>query len=162
MLRLLVNGSRSGLKWWLGITIRGKLKMSCYVMLEFTAKPGTDPAALEALRISLAESRTKEGCQSIELTVNEDDRNNMLLGDAVGFAEALSELSRLARGKWRREALCGRDSQWVIDPIFQYRGRIRKPGANVGSLLRCFSPPAGLLSSGPDAASRFPDIDLPD
>jgi hypothetical protein len=44
------NGSRSGLEWSLGIECdQGKLKMSCYVMLEFTAKPGTDPAALEAL-----------------------------------------------------------------------------------------------------------------
>jgi hypothetical protein len=35
-------------EWWLGIDSEGKIKMSCYVMLEFTAKPGTDPAALEA------------------------------------------------------------------------------------------------------------------
>ena len=53
--------------------------MSCYVMLEFTAKPGTDPAALEALRVSLEESRKKDGCESIELTVNQDAPDNMLL-----------------------------------------------------------------------------------
>ena len=29
--------------------------------------------------MSLAESRRKEGCESIELTINQDDRNNMLL-----------------------------------------------------------------------------------
>ena len=53
--------------------------MSCYVMLEFTAKPGTGPAVLEALREALPETRNKDGCNSLELTVNQDNRDNMLL-----------------------------------------------------------------------------------
>ena len=53
--------------------------MPCYVMLEFTAKPGTGPAVLEALRAALPETRNKEGCESVEVTVNQDDRDNMLL-----------------------------------------------------------------------------------
>ena len=53
--------------------------MPCYVMLEFTAKPGTGPAVLEALREALPETRNKDGCNSLELTVNQDNRDNMLL-----------------------------------------------------------------------------------
>ena len=53
--------------------------MPCYVMLEFTAKPGTGPEVLEALRNALPETRNKEGCNSLEVTINQDDRDNMLL-----------------------------------------------------------------------------------
>lgn len=53
--------------------------MPCYVMLEFTAKPGTGPALLEDLRAALPETRNKEGCNSVEVTVNQDDRDNVLL-----------------------------------------------------------------------------------
>jgi quinol monooxygenase YgiN len=48
-------------------------------MLEFTAKPGTGPAVLEALRGALPETRNKDGCNSLEVTVNQDNRDNMLL-----------------------------------------------------------------------------------
>jgi quinol monooxygenase YgiN len=51
----------------------------CYVMLEFTAKPGTGPAVLEALREALPQTRNKDGCNSLEVTVNQDNRDNMLL-----------------------------------------------------------------------------------
>jgi quinol monooxygenase YgiN len=54
-------------------------QMSCYVMLEFTAKPGTGSAVLDALRVALPETRNKEGCESLDVTVNQDDRDNMLL-----------------------------------------------------------------------------------
>lgn len=53
--------------------------MSCYVMLEFTAKPGTGSAILEALRGELQVTRGKEGCESLELTVNQDNPDNMLI-----------------------------------------------------------------------------------
>jgi quinol monooxygenase YgiN len=53
--------------------------MPCYVMLEFTAKPGTGPAVLEALRGALPETRNKDGCNSLEVTVNQDNRDNLLL-----------------------------------------------------------------------------------
>ena len=53
--------------------------MPCYVMLEFTARPGTGPAVLEALREALPETRNKDGCNSLEVTVNQDNRDNMLL-----------------------------------------------------------------------------------
>ena len=53
--------------------------MSCYVMLEFTAKPGTGPALLEGLRVALPETRNKEGCESVEVTVNQDSQDNILL-----------------------------------------------------------------------------------
>jgi len=53
--------------------------MTCYVMLEFTAKGGTGPALLEGLREALPETRNKEGCESVEVTVNQDDQDNMLL-----------------------------------------------------------------------------------
>ncbi|MCW5746729.1 MAG: antibiotic biosynthesis monooxygenase [Alphaproteobacteria bacterium] len=53
--------------------------MPCYVMLEFTAKPGTGPDVLAALREALPETRNKDGCLSLDVTVNQDDRDNMLL-----------------------------------------------------------------------------------
>ena len=48
-------------------------------MLEFTAKPGTGPALREELRGALPETRNKKGCESVEVTVNQDDGDNMLL-----------------------------------------------------------------------------------
>jgi quinol monooxygenase YgiN len=48
-------------------------------MLEFTAKPGTGPGVLEALREALPETRNKDGCNSLEVTVNQDNPDNMLL-----------------------------------------------------------------------------------
>jgi quinol monooxygenase YgiN len=53
--------------------------MPCYVMLEFTAKPGTGPAMLDALREALPETRNKPGCESLEVTVNQDNGDNILL-----------------------------------------------------------------------------------
>jgi quinol monooxygenase YgiN len=53
--------------------------MSCYVMLEFTAKKGTGPAVLEGLRAALPITRSKEGCCNLELTVNQDGPDNMLI-----------------------------------------------------------------------------------
>jgi len=48
-------------------------------MLEFTAKPGTGPAVLELLRVALPDTRNKEGCNSLEVTVNQDNSDNMIL-----------------------------------------------------------------------------------
>jgi quinol monooxygenase YgiN len=48
-------------------------------MLEFTAKPGTGPALAEALKLVLPVTRQKEGCESLQLTVNQDDPDNMVI-----------------------------------------------------------------------------------
>jgi quinol monooxygenase YgiN len=53
--------------------------MPCYVMLEFTAKKGTGHALLEGLRGELPTTRSKNGCQSLELTVNQDSPDNMII-----------------------------------------------------------------------------------
>ncbi|WP_428673807.1 putative quinol monooxygenase [Reyranella sp.] len=53
--------------------------MSCYVVLEFTAKPGTGPALAEALKQALPITRQKQGCESLQLTVNQDDSDNMAI-----------------------------------------------------------------------------------
>jgi quinol monooxygenase YgiN len=53
--------------------------MTCYVMLECTAKPGAGPAVLELLRVALPDTRNKDGCESLEATVNQDDTDNILL-----------------------------------------------------------------------------------
>ncbi len=53
--------------------------MPCYVMLEFTAKPGTGATVLEALREALPETRNKDGCLSLDVTVNQDDPDNVVL-----------------------------------------------------------------------------------
>jgi quinol monooxygenase YgiN len=53
--------------------------MPCYVMLEFTAKKGAGQQVLEELRQALPETRNKDGCLSVDVTVNQDDPDNVLL-----------------------------------------------------------------------------------
>jgi heme-degrading monooxygenase HmoA len=53
--------------------------MPCYVMLEFTAKKGTGPVLLEGLRAALPVTRGKDGCRSLELTVNQNNTDNMII-----------------------------------------------------------------------------------
>jgi quinol monooxygenase YgiN len=53
--------------------------MSCYVTLEFTAKPGTGAALAEVLKQVLPVTRQKDGCESLQLTVNQDDSDNMVI-----------------------------------------------------------------------------------
>jgi quinol monooxygenase YgiN len=53
--------------------------MTCYVMLEFTAKKEAGATLLEGLRAALPATRTKEGCQSVELTANQDNPDNMII-----------------------------------------------------------------------------------
>lgn len=53
--------------------------MSCYVMLEFTAKPGTGAALAEGLKQALPATRHREGCESLQLTVNQDNPDNMTI-----------------------------------------------------------------------------------
>lgn len=53
--------------------------MSCYVTLEFTAKRGTGAALAEALKQALPVTRQKDGCESLQLTVNQDDPDNMII-----------------------------------------------------------------------------------
>ncbi len=53
--------------------------MACYVMLEFTARKGTGSALLEMLRTALPVTRAKDGCRSLELTVNQDNTDNMII-----------------------------------------------------------------------------------
>jgi quinol monooxygenase YgiN len=53
--------------------------MTCYVMVECTAKKATGSVLLEVLRGELPITRTKDGCQSLELTVNQDNPDNMVI-----------------------------------------------------------------------------------
>ena len=53
--------------------------MACRVMLEFTARKGTGPALLEGLRAALPITRSKDGCQSLELTATQDNPDNMII-----------------------------------------------------------------------------------
>jgi quinol monooxygenase YgiN len=48
-------------------------------MLEFTAMKGTGPTLLEGLRTSLPVTRSKDGCQSLELACNQDNPDNMII-----------------------------------------------------------------------------------
>ena len=64
--------------------------MACYVMLEFTAKKGTGPALLDGLRAALPITRSKDGCQNLELTANQDNPDNIIMvvrgrGNRVSF-----------------------------------------------------------------------------
>lgn len=53
--------------------------MGCYVTVEITAKKGTAPAMLEAMREALPVTRSRDGCQSLELMVNQDEPENMVV-----------------------------------------------------------------------------------
>ena len=53
--------------------------MTCYVLLEFTARNGSAAALLELLQAELPATRSMDGCQSLELTVNQDNTDNMVV-----------------------------------------------------------------------------------
>ncbi|GEP62178.1 putative quinol monooxygenase [Reyranella soli] len=48
-------------------------------MLEFTAKKGFGPDLLTGLRAALPTTRSKDGCLSLEFTVNQDNSANMII-----------------------------------------------------------------------------------
>jgi quinol monooxygenase YgiN len=54
-------------------------QMTCYVMLEFTAKKGFGPDLLAGLGAALPTTRSKDGCLSLELTINQDNSDNMII-----------------------------------------------------------------------------------
>jgi quinol monooxygenase YgiN len=53
--------------------------VTLYVMVEMTAKKGSEAGLLEACRRHLPTTRAQDGCQSLELTTNMDDPDNMLI-----------------------------------------------------------------------------------
>jgi len=50
--------------------------MTCIVILEVTAKKGT---GLQLVETILPDTRNKDGCQSVEVTTNLDDSDNLVL-----------------------------------------------------------------------------------
>jgi quinol monooxygenase YgiN len=53
--------------------------MTCVVILEVTAKKGTSRQLVETFRGILPDTRNKDGCQSVEVTSNLDNSDNILL-----------------------------------------------------------------------------------
>ncbi len=53
--------------------------MPCIVVLEATAKKGTGAQLVEAFRGILPDTRSKEGCQNVDVTVNLDNPDNLVL-----------------------------------------------------------------------------------
>ena len=53
--------------------------MTCIVLLEATAKKGTGAQLVEAFRALLPDTRSKEGCQGVEVTTNLDNADNLVL-----------------------------------------------------------------------------------
>jgi quinol monooxygenase YgiN len=53
--------------------------MACIVILEVTAKKGTGLELLETFRAILPDTRNKDGCQSVEVTTNLDNSDNLVL-----------------------------------------------------------------------------------
>ncbi len=72
--------------------------MTCIVVLEATAKKGKGVQLVETFRTILPDTRSKEGCQSVEVTVNLDDPDNLVLVER--WASRKSYESYLA---WRQE-----------------------------------------------------------
>ena len=53
--------------------------MACIVILEVTAKKGTGLQLVETFRGLLPDTRNNDGCQSVEVTTNLDDSDNLVL-----------------------------------------------------------------------------------
>ena len=53
--------------------------MACIVILEVTAKKGTGLQLVETFRALLRDTRNKDGCQSVEVTTNLDNNDNLVL-----------------------------------------------------------------------------------
>jgi quinol monooxygenase YgiN len=53
--------------------------MTCIVIFEMTAKAGTGLQLVETMRALLPETRSKDGCQSVEVTTNLEDADKLLL-----------------------------------------------------------------------------------
>ena len=53
--------------------------MTCIVILETTAKPGTGADLLEIFRAILPDTRNKDGCESVEVTDIQDNADHILL-----------------------------------------------------------------------------------
>jgi quinol monooxygenase YgiN len=53
--------------------------MACIVILEVTAKKGTGLQLVETFRALLCDTRNKDGCQSVEVTTNLDNNDNLVL-----------------------------------------------------------------------------------
>ena len=53
--------------------------MTCIVILEVTAKKGTGKQLVETFRTLLPDTRNKDGCQGVEVTINLDDADNLVL-----------------------------------------------------------------------------------
>ena len=53
--------------------------MTCIVILEMTAKNGTGAQLVENLRALLPDTRSKDGCEGVEVTTNLDDADNFVL-----------------------------------------------------------------------------------
>ena len=75
--------------------------MACIVILEVTAKKGTGLQLVETFRALLPDTRNKDGCQSVEVTTNLDNSDNLVLVEHwATYAPTLRELSRLATAAW--------------------------------------------------------------
>ena len=53
--------------------------MTCVVILEATAKPGTGNDLVETFRAILPDTRSKDGCESVDVTVGMDNADHVLL-----------------------------------------------------------------------------------
>jgi quinol monooxygenase YgiN len=53
--------------------------MTCIVILEITANKGTGMQLVETFRALLPDTRNKDGCQGVEVTINLDDADNLVL-----------------------------------------------------------------------------------
>jgi quinol monooxygenase YgiN len=53
--------------------------MTCIVLLEMTARKGTGRQLVETIRALLPDTRSKDGCRSVEVTTNLDDSDNLVL-----------------------------------------------------------------------------------
>lgn len=53
--------------------------MACCVIVEFAARPGEAALLVEALRKALPQTRSREGCEQLQLIVNPESPEEMMI-----------------------------------------------------------------------------------
>ena len=94
--------------------------MHCLVVLEVMAKAGTGRDLLALIREMLPDTRNKDGCQVVDVNVNQDDPDNVLLVMRWASRKHYETYyqGRVAKGDLNRlgEAIDGKPTIRFFDP----------------------------------------------
>ena len=121
--------------------------MTCIVILEVTAKKGTGTQLVENIRALLPDTRNKDGCQSVEVTTNLDDADNLVLVERWATRKHYENYPRLAAAAWRPRQVSGGVGRAAVDPLFRSDERLSPPGVAMGPFIETVIIAAAVPSS---------------